>query len=176
MTGIRKLRNSSAVYNRSSFAKSLLPMSPALRLKLLCTAIAVACASCTALEKPASLPEGQWEITAASFTGINHMPGTQRATLLIRDGRISAFSGCNTGVGTVSAADGKLVVGAMASTRRACLNPTGDFENRYFKLLQAQPSFRIEGDTLTLVAGDDSTRFRRSVEKPVEKPAAKPQS
>lgn len=151
-------------------------MSSALPLKLLCTAIAVACASCTVPEKSAPLPEGQWEITAASFTDINHMPGIQRATLLIRDGRISAFSGCNTGVGAVSAAGGKLVVGPMASTRRACLNPTGDFESRYFKLLQAQPTFRMEGDTLTLIAGDDNTRFRRSAEKPDGKPAAKPQS
>lgn len=146
-------------------------MSPALRLKLWCAAIAIGGASCAAVDAPPPLPEGQWEIIAASFTDINHMPGIQRATLLIRDGRISAFSGCNTGVGAVSAADGKLAVAAMASTRRACLNPTGDFENRYFKLLQAQPSFRVEGDTLSLVAGDDSARFRRGTEKPV-----KPQS
>jgi heat shock protein HslJ len=141
-------------------------MSPAFRLKLSCAAIAIGAASCAALDAPVALPEGHWEITAASFTDINHMPGIQRATLLIRDGRISAFSGCNTGVGAVSASGGKLVVAAMASTRRACLNPTGDFENRYFKLLQAQPSIRIEGDTLSLVAGEDSLRFRRGVEKP----------
>lgn len=149
-------------------------MSPALRLKLFCATVTIACASCATVDAPTPLPEGQREITAANFTDINHMPGTQRATLLIRDGRISAFSGCNTGVGAVSTAGGTLVVAAMASTRRACLNPTGDFENRYFKLLQAQPPFRVEGDTLTLVAGDDSMRFRRNVEKPNGTPSAKP--
>ncbi|GEM_PF-1403977 len=150
-------------------------MSPALSLKLVCAAVSIAGASCATLITPATLPEGQWEITMASFIDINHMPGTARATLQFRDGRISAFSGCNSGVGAANAVDGKMLVGPMASTRRACLEPLGSFENRYFKLLQAQPSFRIEGNTLTLVAGDDSAGFRRSTEKTAEKPAAKPQ-
>lgn len=151
-------------------------MSRFFRLKLLSAAIAVSCASCATVDMQPPLPEGLWEMTASSLVDMGHMPGIARATLQIRGGRLSAFSGCNTGAGAVSAVDGKMVVAAMASTRRACLNPAGDFENRYFKLLQAQPSFRTEGDTLTLVAGDDTARFRRSDEKTAEKPAAaKPQ-
>jgi heat shock protein HslJ len=142
-----------------------------LRLKLLCAAVAVISASCAIYDPPIPLPAGQWEMTTSSFVDIGRMPGVPRATLLIRDGRISAFSGCNTGNGAVSSVDGKMVVAAMATTRRACMEPVGSFEGRYFKLLQGKPYFRIEGDALILAAGDDSARFRRMVEKAPEKPA-----
>jgi len=152
-------------------------MSPSsFRLKLLCAAVAIIGASCATYDPPIPLPQGQWEMTASSFNDIGRMPGIPRATLLIRDGRMSAFSGCNTGSGTVSSVDGKMVTTPLAVTRRACMEPVGSFEGRYFKLLQGKPYFRIEGDALILSAGDDSARFRRSPAKAAEKPAAKPQS
>lgn len=148
-------------------------MTNTFRLKLLCTAVAVVSTSCAIYDPPIPLPAGQWEMTTSSFVDIGRMPGVPRATLLIRDGRISAFSGCNTGNGAVSSVDGKMVVAAMATTRRACLEPLGGFEGRYFKLLQDKPYFRVEADALILAAGDDSARFRRMVEKAPEKPASK---
>jgi heat shock protein HslJ len=150
-------------------------MTNTLRLKLLCAAVAVVSASCAIYDPPIPLPAGQWEITTSSFVDIGRIPGVPRATLQIRDGRISAFSGCNTGNGAVSSVDGKMVVAAMATTRRACLEPLGGFEDRYFKLLQANPYFRTEGGELILAAGDESARFRRVVEKTAKEPAAKPQ-
>ena len=150
-------------------------MSRSFRLNLLCTVATVISASCAIYDPPIPLPQGPWEMTTSSFVDTGRIPGIPRATLLIREGRISAFSGCNTGNGAVSSVDGKMVVAAMASTRRACLEPLGGFEVRYFKLLQAKPYFRTEGGELILAAGDDSARFRRVVEKTVEKPAAKPQ-
>jgi heat shock protein HslJ len=148
-------------------------MTNTLRLKLLCATVAVVSASCAIYDPPIPLPAGQWEMTTSSFVDIGRMPGVPRATLLIRDGRISAFSGCNTGNGAVSSVDGKMVVAVMATTRRACPEPLGGFEGRYFKLLQEKPYFRIEGDALILAAGDDSARFRRMIEKTPEKPASK---
>ena len=130
-------------------------------------------ASCATVDKPIPLPEGQWEMTTSSFIEGGRMPGLPRATLQIRDGRITAYSGCNNASGAVSSVDGKMTVPALATTRRACPEPAGSFEGRYFKLLRSQPYFRSEGDTLTLAAGDDSARYRRIAEKP---PAAKPQS
>ena len=146
------------------------------RLKLLCAAVAVISASCASYDPPITLPEGQWEMTTSSFIDIGRMPGIARATLLIRDGRISAFSGCNTGTGAVSSVDGKMVATPLAVTRRACIEPISSFEGRYFKLLQGKPYFRTEGDALILAAGDDSARFRRSPAKAAEKPVAKPQT
>ncbi len=143
------------------------------RLKLLCAAVAVVSASCVIHDSPIPLPSGRWEMTTSSFTDIGRMPGIPRATLLIRDGRVSAFSGCNTGNGAVNSVDGKMAISAMAVTRRACMEPVGSFEGRYFKLLQDKPYFRIENGTLILAAGDDSARFRRVLEKTPEKPASR---
>lgn len=132
-------------------------------------------ASCATVDPPIPLPEGQWEMTASSFNDSGRLPGLPRATLQIRDGRLSAQSGCNTANGTVSSVDGRMVVSPLATTRRACPEPAGAFEGRYFKLLRGQPYFRIENGQLIIAAGDDSARFRPIAEKPPGKPAAKPQ-
>jgi heat shock protein HslJ len=50
----------------------------------------------------------------------------------------------------------------MAATRRACPEPLGSFETRFFKLLGARPVFLVDGDTLTLVSGKQNARLRRA--------------
>ena len=146
-------------------------MRLALRLRLPCAAAVLLVASCTLFdEKPIPLPEGRWEMISSSFVDAGRIPGIARATLQIRDGRLSAFSGCNTGTGAVTSEDGKMAVAALATTRRACSEPVGGFDGRYFRLLRDRPYFRTEGDTLILAAGDDSARFRRIADKPAAKP------
>jgi heat shock protein HslJ len=132
--------------------------------------MALLLASCAAIDPPIPLPDGQWEMTASSFNDSGRLPGLPRATLQIRDGRLSAHSGCNTANGTVSSVDGRMVVSELATTRRACPEPAGAFEGRYFRLLRGQPFFRIENGQLIIAAGDDSARFRRLAEKPPAKP------
>lgn len=129
-------------------------------------------ASCTMFEEPAiPLPEGRWELLAASFTDTGRIPGMPRATLEIRGDRLAAYSGCNNGTGSVASVDGRMVVTELAATRRACMEPLGGFEARLFKMLRDKPYFRVEDGVLTLAAGDLSARFRRL---PEIKPAAKP--
>lgn len=149
-------------------------MLPALRLKLMCAAAALLVASCTVIEeKPIPLPEGRWELMTSSFVGGGRIPGIPRATLEIRDGHLVASSGCNTGRAAVSSVDGRMAVSPMATTRRACAEPLGAFEGRFFKLLNDRPYFRIEDDVLILAASDDSARFRRIADQPVAgKPVA----
>ncbi len=134
--------------------------------------VALMLASCATLfeEPPIPLPEGRWELQASSFIDIGRIPGIPRATLQIRDGRLSVFSGCNTGTGSATADDGRMVVSALATTRRACPEPLGGFEGRLFKLLRSKPYFRVESYVLTLSADEQSARFRRL---PELKPAAK---
>jgi heat shock protein HslJ len=121
-------------------------------------------ASCATVDRPIPipLPEGQWELTTSSFIDGGRMPGLPRATLQLGKGRISAFSGCNSGNGNVESIDGRMTVSPLATTRRACPEPLGAFEGRYFRLLGNKPYFRVEGDQLILSAGDDSARFRRA--------------
>ncbi len=148
------------------------PINPAFTI-----AMTLVLASCAVVDKPIPLPEGRWELMTSSFVDAGRIPGLARATLQIRDGRLAAFSGCNTGSAAVSSVDGKMAVSPMATTRRACPEPFGAFEGRYFKLLNDRPYFRIEDDVLILAASEDSARFRRIADQPVAgKPAtAKPQ-
>ncbi len=141
-------------------------------MRIFCTVATGLLASCAVVDRPIPLPEGRWEMTTSSFVEGGRMPGLARATLQIRDGRIAAYSGCNNATGAVSSVDGKMAVPALAATRRACPEPAGSFEGRYFKLLRGEPYFRVENGMLILAAGDDSAQFRRMAEKPA---AAKPQ-
>jgi len=125
-------------------------------------------AGCAAVESPAPLPEGRWEMSAASFADVERLPGTQRPALQIRDGRMAVSSGCNSGSSTVSAAAGRMLLSPLATTRRACAGPLGDFENRYFRLLGNRPAYRVEGEILVITAGDDSARFRRVAAPPAQ--------
>jgi heat shock protein HslJ len=108
------------------------------------------------------VPDGDWELVTSTFIGTGRIPGVPRATLAFKDGRMSAFSGCNRAGAAARLVDDWLEVGAMATTRRACPEPIGSFESRFFKLLGARPVFRVDGDTLTLVAGSQNARLRRT--------------
>ena len=93
---------------------------------------------------------------------LGRIPGVPRPTLAFKDGRMSAFSGCNSASAAARLVDDWLEVQEMASTRRGCPEPLGSFETRYFKLLGARPVFLVDGDTLTLVAGSQNARLRRA--------------
>jgi len=107
------------------------------------------------------LPDGEWELVTASFAKAGRIPGAQRATLTFRDGRISAFSGCNTASGAAQRHHGLLEVPELAATRRGCSEPLARFEERYFGFLKARPSYHVEGNTLALNADNERARFQR---------------
>jgi heat shock protein HslJ len=109
-----------------------------------------------------AVPDGDWELVNSTFIGTGRIPGVPRATLAFKDGRMSAFSGCNRASAAARLLDDWLEVEAMAATRRGCPEPLGSFETRFFKLLGARPVFRVDGDTLTLVAGSQNARLRRA--------------
>ena len=107
------------------------------------------------------LPDGEWELVTASFAEAGRIPGARRATLTFRDGRISAFSGCNTASGAAQRHHGLLEVPELAATRRGCPEPLARFEERYFGFLKARPSYHVEGNTLALNADNERARFQR---------------
>jgi len=110
----------------------------------------------------APVPDGVWELVTSTFIGAGRIPGVARATLAFKEGRMSAFSGCNRANAEARLVDDWLEVQAMATTRRGCPEPLGSFEGRFFKLLGARPVFLVDGDTLTLVAGNQNARLRRA--------------
>lgn len=116
--------------------------------------------------RPVPVTDSRWEIITSSFVGAGRIPGVPRATLAFRNGQVSAFGGCNSANATAHHADGRLEVQALTASRRACPEPLNTFETRFFKLLRSQPVFRVEGDTLMLLYGDHSARFRRVADRP----------
>ena len=66
----------------------------------------------------AAVPDGNWELVTSTFIGAGRIPGVARATLAFKDGRMSAFSGCNNASAAARLVDDWLEVGAMATTRR----------------------------------------------------------
>jgi heat shock protein HslJ len=80
--------------------------------------------------------------------------------------RLSANSGCNLGSGTFRFEGDVLVLGAMATTRRACLGAAAAYEAAFFAFLGSRPHARLEGDGDELVlessdgANAGSLRFR----------------
>lgn len=108
------------------------------------------------------IPDGEWELATSSFVESGRLPGVPRAKLAIRDGRLSAFSGCNSATGAVRDNAGRLDTIDLVATQRACPEPLGLFDSRFFRLLRAQPVYRVEGDVLTIAANEHSARFRRA--------------
>jgi heat shock protein HslJ len=138
-----------------------------LRLAALLCALAAGCVTPEPAPPPrepviSQVPDGNWELVNSTFIGTGRIPGVPRATLVFRSGSMAAFSGCNRANAAARLVDDWLEVGAMAATRRACPEPLGSFETRFFKLLGARPVFLVDGDTLTLVAGSENARLRRA--------------
>lgn len=115
---------------------------------------------------PVPVSDGRWELVTSTFIGAGRIPGVPRATLAFKDGRVSAFSGCNSANAAAYQTNGRLEVAALTATRRGCPEPLNTFEARFFKLLRSQPVYRVDSDTLTLLDGDHSARFRRVADGP----------
>jgi heat shock protein HslJ len=117
-----------------------------------------------------AIADGRWELIGSSFITGGRLPGARRPTLEFKDGRLAAFSGCNRATGNAVEADGRMAVGRLATTRMACAEPLASFEQRFFRLIEAEPELRIEGEVLVLVAGDENARFQRAEMAPSARP------
>ena len=127
-------------------------------------ALILGCALAPEMMKPdpVPLPKGNWELVSATFAEHGRVPGAPRATLAFENGRVSAFSGCNTATGSVGGGDGQLEVKELAVTRRGCPEPLAWFESRFFKMLRAGPTYYVDGEVLAIHVGGDRARFRRA--------------
>ena len=101
-----------------------------------------------------------WRLTQLDGKPVS--PGqNQRAPFLQFDAqnkRVSGSGGCNRLTGTYLSGPGTLRIGAVASTRLACLDlVTWVRENRFFAALEAARGYRIAGRVLTLTDGGGQT-------------------
>jgi putative lipoprotein len=84
--------------------------------------------------------------TAVTFTGPGREPNL---TLHPSDHRATGSGGCNTFTGSYTLKPPALTFGAIAGTRRACVNGA-ETEAAYFAALARVRSFSVTGDALTL--------------------------
>ena len=89
-------------------------------------------------------------------TGYEIVEGTT-ISLTFADGRISANAGCNTQNGDVEVVDGQLrLTSQLASTMMGCEEPLMAQDQWVASFLEADPDVTLDGDALTLTAGDES--------------------
>ncbi|RDI67298.1 META domain-containing protein [Nocardia pseudobrasiliensis] len=78
------------------------------------------------------------------------IPGGGPLVLTFADGRVSAQAGCNTSSGPVAFDGDVLRVSGLATTMMGCPGERGGADGWQTELLQAAPTWKLDGTTLTL--------------------------
>ena len=113
---------------------------------------------------PAALEGVEWMLVDSSAAEVDL---TLAAITLIFDGKTAGgFSGINQyGAPYTAKDDGSLEIGEVASTLMAGPEPLMKVEGAYLELFAGCDGYRVEGDTLTLLAGkEESLTYERAEE------------
>jgi heat shock protein HslJ len=105
--------------------------------------------------------EGTWEADDASAAPAGLVAPVR---VVVEKGGLFVETGCNTGRGPAHVEDGRLVVDALATTRRACVPPLDAQERWVLEMLQSGPLVTREGAALVLTWGETEIHrlgFRR---------------
>ncbi|WP_199258280.1 META domain-containing protein [Paracoccus binzhouensis] len=116
-------------------------------------ALPLALAACMSESDPAAIP-GDYELVAVEGVAISGTPTLRIA----EDGAVSGQGPCNLFSGRNNAALPRLDLGALATTRRACLQEGG--EQAFFQALGAVREARREGEELVMTGPDVTIRWR----------------
>ncbi len=99
----------------------------------------------------------------------NHdlVPGTRLWLSFPEQGQIAAQAGCNHLFGKLAFDGDKFVVTGMGSTDMGCEQARGDQDQWLNAFLTSKPTYRLQGDQLTLTSGQvEITLLDRSVAEP----------
>ena len=105
----------------------------------------------------AELKDTYWKLIELDGATIVMEPAQQREvriTLAGEGSRLIGFSGCNQLVGAYVQESNALRFTQMASTKMACAAPFMELESQVLKKLGDTTAYRIEGEQLTLLGGD----------------------
>lgn len=103
------------------------------------------------------LKDTVWKLVDLNGTPVTKAPEQRREariTLAGEGARLSAFGGCNLLAGDYVQDGHALRFTQMAGTMMACEPPLMDLEVRFLKMLGDTTNFRIEGQQLILLGGD----------------------
>ncbi|OXR42592.1 hypothetical protein B7C42_05369 [Nocardia cerradoensis] len=90
------------------------------------------------------------------------IPGDGPLRLTFTAGRLSATAGCNTLMGSADLAGNTLHTGPLAATRMACVGDRAGADEWATSLLQASPTWSLDGATLTLKTADRTVTLHES--------------
>jgi heat shock protein HslJ len=82
-----------------------------------------------------------------------------RLRLTFQDGEVRAYAGCNHMTGPATLDSGRLDVGALTSTLMSCGDALDEQDRWLVRFLNADPTWRLDGDDLTLSTGDTEIRL-----------------
>ena len=117
---------------------------------------------CTTQSAGGSIRDREWtlaSIAGAEVSGLQRIPTVRFGP----DDRIEGNTGCNSMSGPYSLESDRLVIGALATTKRACVDPRANaLERQYLQALGAARRYRLAGEELELLdeAGSIVVRFR----------------
>jgi putative lipoprotein len=94
------------------------------------------------------------ELNGTKITMATAQPREVRITLASEDARASGFSGCNSFTGVYKQKGNALRFTQMAGTLSACESPLMALESQFITMLNAINAYRIEGERLLLLNGD----------------------
>jgi copper homeostasis protein (lipoprotein) len=108
----------------------------------------------------ASLTDTYWRPVEIEGQPVAIHAGTREPHfVLLRDGRVRGFTGCNNLMGGYEQGADDFRFITVATTRKACL-PASDIEGRFLAALNATASVRITGDALELRDKEGKVRMR----------------
>ncbi len=103
-----------------------------------------------------ALPEGSaWALSGSDVAGLD-VEAAGRVTLQVEDGRLAGNSGCNGFSAAYTLVDGRLSLGPVMATKRACLGPEADVERALFAALAQLNEARLVEGSLVLRGADGS--------------------
>lgn len=105
----------------------------------------------------AELKNTYWKLIGLDGEKVAMMPTQKREvriTLSSEGSRLIGFSGCNQLVGSYVQDGGALLFTVMAGNLMACVSPFMELENTVLRMLGATTGYRIEGERLILLGGD----------------------
>lgn len=105
-------------------------------------------------EKPGPTPMGR-SFVSTKVEGLP-IPGGGPLNLSFAEQRITSNAGCNTATGPVNLEGHVLTVDQLATTLMGCPDERGQADGWQQGLLESKPSWKLDGDTLTL-SGNGST-------------------
>lgn len=105
----------------------------------------------------ANLKDTYWKLIEIDGEKVVLVEGRRREvriTLASQDARVIGFSGCNQVMGSYRQEGDTLRFSQMAGTMMACISPLMELEKRVQTVIDATTGYRIDGEQLTLLAGD----------------------